>query len=258
MGNSLYNIEQDMIALYDKIEQQYGEILPEDEEALAINKENFENKLNGYNQYIHKLDDDIASCKKEEARIKDLRKKYENRQETAKNTVLKAIQMFGIQTKTGGYAIEFPTFKFSTRRSESIVPSDERLKYLNVELIRFIEELNNNDMLEPNTEWDLQGLCNSLNANIKAQMEADGVLDKYLPFTTTDLELIELSIEASSSIANLFRSKTGVIESVIQGEYSKTELTINKISAKYYLNQTEDVNVISCCHKETNYSLQMK
>jgi len=254
---NLYNIEQDMIALYDKIEQQGGEILPEDEEQLVITQENFNSKMEGYNQYLHKLDNDIAACKAEEERVKLIRKGIESRKETAKKTVLTAVQQFGIQTKSGGYCIEFPTFKFSTRRSESIKEDDIRLGYLKRELDRLIHELYSYGMLHPHIDWDLDGLCNTMNANIKAEMETDGVIDKYLPFTPTDLEMIEVSYSTKSSIANAFRTDNGIFKPIINIGID-FDLNVNKIIAKDYLKATNDVNIISCCHKEANYSLQMK
>ena len=254
---SLYNIEQDMIALYDKIEQQGGEILPEDEEMLAINSENFMNKMSGYNSYLLNLDNDIAACKKEEDRIKLLRKKYESRKETAKNIVLKAVQTFGVRTKTGGWCCEFPTFKFSTRRSESIATDEVRMEYLSKELNRLINELHDYGMLHPHIDWDLDGLCNTINANIQAEMKADGLVSQFIPFTPTDLEMIEINIEAKTSIANAFRSETGIFKPIIYKSATKNDLSVNKTTAKNYLKVTDDVNIISCCHKEANYSLQM-
>ena len=42
---SLYNISQDILAIYDKIDQQEGEIFPEDEQALMITKKNLKKNL---------------------------------------------------------------------------------------------------------------------------------------------------------------------------------------------------------------------
>lgn len=255
---SLYNIEQDMIALYDKIEEQGGEILPEDEQALAINHENFMNKMEGYNHYLHKLDNDISACKAEEDRIKSLRKRMESRRDAAKKNVLSAVQNFGVPTKTGGYAVEFATFKFSTRRSESVVEDEKRLEYLNKELNRFIYSLYDNGMLNPDINLDLQGLCDSINANIKAEMESDGCSHLYIPFTPNDLYLINIDVKSSCKLFSLFTTDNGVAQVLCKGATLSTELNVDKTTAKNYLKATQDVNIISCCHKEVNYSLQMK
>lgn len=254
----LYNIQRDMLSIYDKIEQQGGEILPEDEQALAITQQDFKDKLTNYNGYMNELMNNIDACKQEEQRIKNIKKSYESRLETAKKVVLNAVQQFGVQTKTGGYAIEFPTFKFSTRRSESIVSDEIRLEYLYKELNRLLKELYNNGMITPNIDWDIQGLCDTINANIKAEMEYDGVLDKYLEFTPIDLELININIEASCSLANIFKIDNGMANILTKGGANEVNLSINKTSAKEYLKAIQDVSIISCCHKEANYNLQMK
>lgn len=255
---ALYQIEQDMLSIYDKIEQQGGEILPEDEQALMITREDFKDKLSGYNDYMNELSHNIDACKQEEARIKALRKSYEGRLDTSKKVVLNAVQQFGVQTKSGGWAIEFPTFKFSTRRSESVVGDEKRLNYLYNELKRLLKELYTNGMLIPNINWDLQGLCDTINANIRAEMDNNGDLDCYIPFTTVDLQLIDIEVECSCSLAALFNYDTGIAHVVACDSGAKSELSINKITAKEYLKTTEDIGIISCCHKEANYSLQMK
>lgn len=247
-----------MSAIYDKIDQQGGEILPEDEQALMITREDLRDKLIGYNSYMGELNTNIEACKKEEDRIKAIRKTYENRLNLSKRNVLNAVQQFGTPTKTGGYMMEFPTFKFSTRRSESIVGDDKRLGYLYAELIRLIKELYSNGMLNPNFEYDLEGLCSTINANVKAEMEHNNDGDYYLPFTPTDLELIDIEIETSCNISSLFTKNNGIANVMACDDNAKSELSINKLIAKEYLKATEDVNVISCCHKEANYSLQMK
>ena len=255
---ALYQIEQDMLSIYDKIEQQGGEILPEDEQALMITREDFKDKLSGYNNYINELNNNINACKQEENRVKTLRKSYEGRLNTSKKVVLNAVQQFGMQTKTGGYAIEFPTFKFSTRRSESVIVDELRLQYLEKELTRLLYELNANGMLNPNIEWDIQGLCDTMNTNIKAEMENDGVSNAYLPFTPVDLELINIEVTSCCNIANLFRMDNGVANVLSKGGTTKVELNVDKNVAKDYLNINEDIEVVSCCHKEVNYNLQMR
>lgn len=255
---ALYQIEQDMLSIYDKIEQQGGEILPEDEQALMITREDFKDKLSGYNDYMNELSHNIDACKQEEARVKALRKSYEGRLDTSKKVVLNAVRQFGVQTKTGGWAIEFPTFKFSTRRNESIVGDEKRLNYLYNELKRLLRELYTNGMLTPNIDWDLQGLCDIINANIKAEMDNNGDLDYYIPFTTVDLQLIDIEVECGCSLAALFNYDTGIAHVVACDSGAKSELSINKTTAKEYLKATEDIGIISCCHKEANYSLQMK
>lgn len=255
---NLYKIEQDLIALYDKIEEQGGELLPEDEQQLNITKENFMNKMEGYNSYIHKLDNDIVACKEEENRIKSLRKSMESRKNTAKKTVLNAVMSFGIQTNNGGYIIEFPTFKFSTRRSESIIEDELRLKYFKDELIRLIEELDSNGVLTPNIEYNLEGICNTINANIEAEMKANGDGVYFIPFTETDLELINIEIVSKINVASLFKKETGIEKTISNNEFSKLDISVDKITAKSYLNEVQDINIISCCNKVANYSLQMK
>ena len=54
---SLYNISQDILAIYDKIDQQEGEIFPEDEQALMITKEEFTDLILEHKNWDNRLND---------------------------------------------------------------------------------------------------------------------------------------------------------------------------------------------------------
>ena len=80
----------------------------------------------------------------------------------------------------------------------------------------------------------------------------------FIPFTPMDLDLINIDIECTCKIGNLFRIDNGIANVIAKGYVNKQEISIDKIYAKDCLSAAQDVNVISCCHKETNYSLQTK
>ena len=113
-------------------------------------------------------------------------------------------------------------------------------------------------MLNPNIEWDIQGLCDTINANIKAEMEMNEEESIFIPFTPMDLDLIDIEIVSKCKISNLFRTDNGIANVMAKGDVVKQEISIDKAYAKDCLSATQDVNVISCCHKETNYNLQIK
>lgn len=256
--NSLYEISGDLLAVFDKIEQQGGELLPEDEEALVIHQEELKDKLLNYYQYLETLKDNILACKTEEERLKALRKSRENKVELLKKNMLYAVQQFGSVGKSGNNVIELPIVKLSTRRSEVVIEDEKRLKYLYNELKRLINELYANDMLKPNIEWDIQGLCDTLNANIKAEMKNNGDLEYFIPFTPFDLSLIVIDVECGCNIESLFKYNNGIAH-VIAAEFSaESKLSVNKTAAKECLKNIDDIQFLSCCHKEVNYSLQIK
>lgn len=74
---SIFNIQQDLYAIFNSIEENEGEITPELEEVLTIKREEFSTKIQGYVAYIKQLELDNKGIKEEIARLKDLQKSKE-------------------------------------------------------------------------------------------------------------------------------------------------------------------------------------
>lgn len=66
---NLYQIQKDYFILIDMLEQSDGDLTPEMEEALKINKEDFEVKLQNYRAIIKKFQDEIKAAQEEKKRI---------------------------------------------------------------------------------------------------------------------------------------------------------------------------------------------
>ena len=69
---SLYQIEQDLLDIFEQIEEADGEITPEQEMALEINENNLKEKLSNYRKAITEWEGDIEKCKLEVKRINDI------------------------------------------------------------------------------------------------------------------------------------------------------------------------------------------
>ena len=50
---SIYNIQQELLDIFNQIEENEGEITPELEEQLRISKDEFEDKIRSYTGVIH-------------------------------------------------------------------------------------------------------------------------------------------------------------------------------------------------------------
>lgn len=257
--DSLYQISSDLTSIFDKIEAQGGELLPEDEEALVIKQDELNTKLTNYVQYMRSIENDIAACKEEENRIKALRKSRENKVENIKKVMLGTVMRFGVIGKSGNFIVELPTVKLSTRRSESIVGDEVRLEYLKKEIIRLINELDDAAMFMPDMDWDMEALCGTINANVAAEMEADNCREAFVPFTPTDLSLITISYTVKTTVERLFKEDNGAGEAIAKNKSLLIDIGIDKTTAKDYIKACNgDANIVSCCHTEVNQSLQIK
>lgn len=124
--SSLWNITQEFLALASLIEEAGGEATDAVMEELAISRENFQHKAEGYARLILKWESEIDAAAAEIKRIQAIKKTKENSLARLKDTLLFALQAFGQEDdKTGVKRYETPLFKLSTRRSVAVEIVDE-------------------------------------------------------------------------------------------------------------------------------------
>lgn len=124
--SSLWNITQEFLALASLIEEAGGEATDAVMEELAISRENFAHKAEGYARLILKWESEIDAASAEIKRIQAIKKTKESSVARLKETLLYALQAFGQEDdKTGVKRYETPLFKLSTRRSQAVEIVDE-------------------------------------------------------------------------------------------------------------------------------------
>ena len=96
---SLYEISDELLSIFNEIENNDGEVNEEQLQALEIAQENLQEKLASYKRAIRCWESDINACKEEEKRIKTARQVKENRIDKLKDRMLGAILQFGYEGK---------------------------------------------------------------------------------------------------------------------------------------------------------------
>jgi hypothetical protein len=123
---NLFQITQEFLELASMIEDAGGEVNDAILEELAISRENFAHKAQGYTSLILKWDSEIEAAAAEVKRIQALKKAKENSVARLKETLLYALQAFGQEDfKTGVKRYETALFKLSTRKSQAVEITDE-------------------------------------------------------------------------------------------------------------------------------------
>lgn len=115
---NLYNIEQEYTNLTDELIENGGELTPELEQRLEINKSQLETKGRGYAYIVKQLDDEISLIKSEKKRLDALLKSREKVKERLKETLKNAMdrhEMIEIKTDT---------LKINFRKSEVVEIED--------------------------------------------------------------------------------------------------------------------------------------
>lgn len=92
----LYEIDQNLRALWDKIMEQDGELTEDDLKALEELNLAKDEKIKGYGVIIREIESEIADCKVETDRIKEISDKLKNRREWLVNNLKYFMQSQGI------------------------------------------------------------------------------------------------------------------------------------------------------------------
>jgi len=115
----LYHINKDYAEIVGQLFENGGELTPEIKELMAQNSEDFNEKGENYMKAIRNLEADVERFKTEADFFTNKKKSAEKTIDTLKRTMVKAMELRGIE-KTN-----FGNFKASLRKSESVQITDE-------------------------------------------------------------------------------------------------------------------------------------
>jgi hypothetical protein len=118
MKTSLYQIEQTYLNLVESLIENGGELTPELETELSINKEQLQNKGVCYGFICKELEGNIDLIDLEIKRLQALKKPLVNSIDRLKNNLSQAMQMFDVTE------LKTPLLKINFRKSESIEVTD--------------------------------------------------------------------------------------------------------------------------------------
>lgn len=121
MKLQLYKIEQEYMILADSIIANDGELTPEMELALQINREQLEAKGTCYGYIIKDIEAELDVIDAEIKRLIDFKKSRVKTVDRLKEKLSDAMQLFDIEK------LETPTLKISFRKSESVEIENENL-----------------------------------------------------------------------------------------------------------------------------------
>ena len=115
---NIFNIQSEYQQLVNELIENGGEITPELELALQINKDNFHSKSENYAYITKQFDGEMDIIDNEIKRLQQAKKSREKTIERLKATIEMAMKTFEIDK------IETPLIKISFRNSESVEVTD--------------------------------------------------------------------------------------------------------------------------------------
>ena len=201
--SNIYNIKQELLNIFNEIEENEGELTPELEQSLNITQEEFRDKIKSYSNAVKMLENDIIDIKAEKARLNDLQKSKEKTIDRLKTILVEAIEMFGDTSKTGGKFVDYGTGKVSIKNSEAVEINEDAINRFTNRYITALRWYSDNNQLQES----LVNPSELLNfANSTTQDEED---EDILKLQFSDLVNIKASINADIMLDELLQTEKG-------------------------------------------------
>ena len=135
---NIWQIQQDLLAVFDELEENGGELTEELEERLAIGQENFKSKVEGYVNVIKQIKSDIAAIDQESKRLADLKKSKNAVIERLTKVLCPAIERFGDVSKSGSAFVDYGTGKVTIRNTQKVELDDDKVDAITNEFSKAI------------------------------------------------------------------------------------------------------------------------
>lgn len=123
---NIFEISQELLDIFQELEENEGELTPELKEKLNITQESFKSKVKSYADAIKGFKGEIDTIDKEIDRLKCLKESKSKTIDRLSKVIAQAITQFGDETKSGGKFIDFGTGKISVRNTEKVEVDTER------------------------------------------------------------------------------------------------------------------------------------
>lgn len=252
--SSLYDIQEDILRIFNDIESNEGEITDEQYDVLCIKQDELKSKLESYVKTIKSWEVDEKALKDEKKRFNDRQNVYKNRIERLKKAALNAVLMFGEHGKTNMF-IELPNFRVFTNASKSIEVDEQRINIFIKAFESYIRELVDAGILYAGKDVDLQGILDVINANVIAEQG-----ENFEPYTINDLISLKLNINQTASIYDLFKSGLALNLYGKEPIYTHIENATTKDDWKVIISSANiaKTSMPTMAKEVTNQSLQIK
>lgn len=200
MSKSIFEIDKELYALYDEIEEANGEITPEIEEKLELNSQEMTNKVKSITNYINKLKADLLAIKSETDRLAKLKKSKENIIAGLTKLVLFAINKYGTEDKKGKKWFDWGTGRVGIRKSTSVELDDKKIENLLDVLKTTVVNGIYTNTLHQSSNIDSQSLLDAAIHN--AQIEGDITNSEV---EVEDMDDIIVNVTIPVTMANLLQ-----------------------------------------------------
>lgn len=192
---NIWAIKQNLLSIFEEIEDNGGELTPDLEKELTITQEVFANKVKDYTCVIKSLTSDLDDIKLEQKRLKEL---YENKEKTIaklKEIIIDAIEQFGDTNKSGVKYVDYGTGKVSVRKSTAVEVDDDCVKSIGVAITELFDNIRFDNMLDVYDKVDIDDVIQIISEDVE---KSDG---ECIPgYTVSKEELDKVNLDVTLQI----------------------------------------------------------
>lgn len=225
---NIYNIQQELLEIFNEIEENDGEVTPELEEKLSIKQEDFKNKIKSYTDVIKMLQSDIDNIKKEKDRLMSLQTSKEKTIKRLEEVIISATETFGDITKSGSKFIDFGTGKVSIRTSQKVDIDEAAVDRFVNRYFSCLSWYNMQNQLSKSI-LDSTDILDFVNSPTDIEVE-DGIV--ITSFNSGDLSKLGASVALDFNFKELFETEEGF-------ELAKALINYNDFKVKAKVNKTD-------------------
>lgn len=229
--SNLYFIEQELLDIFDTLEDNGGELTPELEERLSIAQEDFKDKIENYTHVISKYNADINFIKSEQKRLKELADAKAKVVDRLSKIMIDAIDKFGDEKpKSKVKFVDFGTGVVSIRNSKAVQLNETTLENVNSALDDVIHDLyltNSLDVVDRLSEDDLLKLA------CVPEFENDGTQFPLQSITPDDLDHVDVELTTKVPLRQLLNGESyPIIREIARHRVMNHKVTASKSNLK--------------------------
>lgn len=177
--SNIFQISQDLLAVFQELEDNGGELTDELEAKLTVSQADFKTKIKSYTDVIKYTEGDIKLIDEEISRLKELKESKKKAIARLEKIVIWVIGMFGEANKSGNKFVDFGTGKVSVRNTEKVEVDDEFAEDAVNKFMEQIREIAFTGELENNEIEDLVTLPDDVINGVTAKISVDVPLKEF-------------------------------------------------------------------------------
>lgn len=241
---NIWQIQQELLSIFDELEENGGELTEELEQQLAISQEDFRSKVESYTNVIKSIKVDITAIDQETKRLSELKKSKTAVIDRLSKVIINAVELFGETTKNGGKFFDYGTGKVSIRNSQKVEIDNEKLECMANEYakcIAFENMLGAASNRENITHEEMIQRCQEHKTT-----NENTVVDTPYDITKDDIDYSSFTISITAGMEDMLCGEGyNAIKNLVNTFGTNLSVTpkVSKDRIKYAITSNEDITV---------------